>query len=212
MCPAKQQRVLQLVSLRLLLFLNSRPALSLDVNESDWRGITPSRKAERLSIPLATKEERTLTGSPSASTWMRFWLRGVDLNPSPALILRKLLILQYAKLAQLAQTANLSYTFLTLSVFAVARLFHAHCCQRAFLALETMSIVAGSTCAFKLSDLPRDLFITQNETACCAWYRLRSGPKLLAHSEKQASQIFFLHSRICHSRILLRVPALVIQI
>jgi len=34
----------------------------------------------------------------------------VDLNSSTALIPFKLLILRYAKLAQLAQTANLSYT------------------------------------------------------------------------------------------------------
>jgi hypothetical protein len=39
---------------------------------------------------------------------------GVDLNPSPALILLKLLILQCAKSAQMAKTENLSYTFLTL--------------------------------------------------------------------------------------------------
>src|SRR6478735_2245377 len=37
-------------------------------------------------------------------------LRRVDLNPSAALIPFKLLILRYAKLAQLAKTANLSYT------------------------------------------------------------------------------------------------------
>jgi hypothetical protein len=37
----------------------------------------------------------------------------VDLNPSSALIPLKLLILQYAKLAQLAKKAILSYTFLT---------------------------------------------------------------------------------------------------
>jgi hypothetical protein len=36
------------------------------------------------------------------------------LNPRSALIPLKLLILQYAKLAQLAKAANLSYTFLTL--------------------------------------------------------------------------------------------------
>jgi hypothetical protein len=45
---------------------------------------------------------------------------GVDLNP--ALIPRKLLILQYAKLAQLAKTANLSYTFPTLSMKPDSRL------------------------------------------------------------------------------------------
>jgi hypothetical protein len=44
------------------------------------------------------------------------WLRGVDLNPSPALIPFKVLILRCAKLAQLAKTANLSYTFLTLGL------------------------------------------------------------------------------------------------
>jgi hypothetical protein len=42
-------------------------------------------------------------------------LRGVDLNPR-ALIPRKLLILQYAKLAQMAKKANLSYDFPTLSM------------------------------------------------------------------------------------------------
>jgi hypothetical protein len=77
----------------------------------------------------------------------------VDLNPSPALILRKLLILQYAKLAQLAQTAILSYTFLTLFVFEPARLFHADSCRhRAFLTLKTMSIVSGLDVRFKLGD------------------------------------------------------------
>jgi hypothetical protein len=39
----------------------------------------------------------------------RSWL-GVDLSPSAALIPFKLLILRYAKLAQMAKTANLSYT------------------------------------------------------------------------------------------------------
>ena len=41
---------------------------------------------------------------------------GVDLNPRSALIPRKLLILRYAKTAQLAETAILFYTFLTLPV------------------------------------------------------------------------------------------------
>ncbi|MGZ7081762.1 MAG: hypothetical protein ACXVIO_01110, partial [Candidatus Angelobacter sp.] len=44
------------------------------------------------------------------------WLRGVDLNSVPALILCKLLILQYAKLAKTAKKANLSYNFPTLSM------------------------------------------------------------------------------------------------
>ena len=42
------------------------------------------------------------------------WLRGVDLNHPVALIPRKLLILQHAKLTQLAKRAIPSYTFLTL--------------------------------------------------------------------------------------------------
>jgi hypothetical protein len=45
---------------------------------------------------------------------IRKWLRGVDLNPGPALIPRKLLIPRYAKTAQPAKKANLSYTFFTL--------------------------------------------------------------------------------------------------
>jgi hypothetical protein len=40
-------------------------------------------------------------------------LRRVDLNPSPALIIRKLLILQYAKLGTIGENGE-SYTFLTL--------------------------------------------------------------------------------------------------
>jgi hypothetical protein len=42
------------------------------------------------------------------------WLRGVDLTHPTALILRKLLILRFAKLTQLAKRAIPSYTFLTL--------------------------------------------------------------------------------------------------
>ena len=52
--------------------------------------------------------KRTQWECPAASC-----LRGVDLNSRAALILRKLLILQYATVAQLAEKANLSYTFLT---------------------------------------------------------------------------------------------------
>ena len=40
-------------------------------------------------------------------------LRRVDLNSRAVLILCKLLILQYATVAQLAEKANLSYIFLT---------------------------------------------------------------------------------------------------
>ena len=49
---------------------------------------------------------------------IRKWLRGVDLNPSPALIPRKLLIPRYAKTAQLAKKANLFYTFFTLCLWS----------------------------------------------------------------------------------------------
>jgi hypothetical protein len=51
-------------------------------------------------------------------------LRRVDLNPSPALILRKLLILQYAKVAQLAKTANFSYISYTFTVNAATHAIH----------------------------------------------------------------------------------------
>lgn len=78
--------------------------------EIRWRSATPNSipagfgeflgKWDALSIALACK-------------LLIFWLRGVDLNPSPALIPLKLLILQCAKLAQMAKTANLSYIFLT---------------------------------------------------------------------------------------------------
>ena len=70
---------------------------------------------------------------------------GVDLNRSSALIPLKLLILQYAKLAQEAKTANLSYTFFTLYVEAAIFVFaHATAAQhRAFLTLQTMSIISG---------------------------------------------------------------------
>lgn len=57
-----------------------------------------------LSLDLEDLEDQQL----------RVGCGGVDLNPSAALIPFKLLILRYAKLAQLAKTANLSYTFLTL--------------------------------------------------------------------------------------------------
>ena len=45
-------------------------------------------------------------------------MRGVDLNHSPALIPRKLLIPRYAKAAQWARKANLFYTFLTLCLWS----------------------------------------------------------------------------------------------
>ncbi len=45
---------------------------------------------------------------------IRKWLRGVDLNPSPAVIPCKLLILHHAKTARLPKKAILSYIFLTL--------------------------------------------------------------------------------------------------
>jgi hypothetical protein len=65
---------------------------------------TPPKQAAPPS-PIARPGQR--------SHWLT-WCTGEDLNPSPALIPRKLLILRYAKLAQLAKAANLSYTFLTL--------------------------------------------------------------------------------------------------
>jgi hypothetical protein len=46
--------------------------------------------------------------------WKELWLRGVDLTHPTALILCNLLILQFAKLTQLAKRAIPSYTFLTL--------------------------------------------------------------------------------------------------
>jgi len=59
-----------------------------------------------------------LRSSLRFGTIRKVWLRGVDLFPSPALIPRKLLIRRYAKLAQLAKKAILSYTFFTLSVLS----------------------------------------------------------------------------------------------
>ena len=50
---------------------------------------------------------RKVTGLFSTSGW----LRGVDLNPSPALIPRNLLILRPAKNAKTATTANSSFSF-----------------------------------------------------------------------------------------------------
>jgi hypothetical protein len=58
------------------------------------------------------------------------WLRGVDLNPSPALIPRKLLILRYAKTAQSAKKANLFYTFFTLAFGASCQVSHYRLCRR----------------------------------------------------------------------------------
>ena len=42
---------------------------------------------------------------------LKFWLRGVDLNSKPALILRKLLTFQPAKVPKTATRANLSFSF-----------------------------------------------------------------------------------------------------
>jgi hypothetical protein len=67
------------------------------------------------------------------------------------MIPRKLLILQYAKLAQMAKTANLSYTFLTLSAFEPAHLSMSTAADIALsLLFETMSIVSGLDVRFKL--------------------------------------------------------------
>jgi hypothetical protein len=67
----------------------------------------------RLAQPIETKQ------------WS--WLRGVDLNPSSALIPRKLLIPRYAKTAQLVEKANLFYTFFTLCLL-LAHLAAARSC------------------------------------------------------------------------------------
>jgi hypothetical protein len=40
----------------------------------------------------------------------------VDLHSSPSLIPGKLLILQFAKMAKMAETANLSYNFVTVAI------------------------------------------------------------------------------------------------
>jgi hypothetical protein len=44
---------------------------------------------------------------------VKFWLRGVDLNPRSALIPRKLLTFQRAKMPKTATRANLSFSFLS---------------------------------------------------------------------------------------------------
>ncbi len=84
----------------------------------------------------------------------------VDLNPRSALITRKLLILRYAKKAQLAETAILSYTFLTLPVLERATEqffrtslrflpFHALVPHRFPLPQETTLIVSGLVALLK---------------------------------------------------------------
>src|SRR5215469_7915055 len=81
----------------------------------DGRGSTARLYARSIaSLPSRNLQFGWLQSSQKMLNRKKFWLRGVDLNPRAVLILRKLLILRYAKLAQMARTANLSYTFLTL--------------------------------------------------------------------------------------------------
>jgi hypothetical protein len=71
-----------------------------------------------MIVKCNAHKPQMLKGLPADQASNPIWLRGVDLNPSPALIPRKLLIPRYAKTAQSAKKANLFYTFFTLCLWS----------------------------------------------------------------------------------------------